>query len=71
MRETRGIRLRRLAAAERASRDTWKDDVSALHSECREAESEGWSVREIARSIGMSPAHTHRIMAGLTGPAAA
>jgi len=71
MRETRGIRLRRLAAAERASKQAHDDDVSALHGECREAESEGWSVREIARVIGMSPAHTHRIMAGLTGPAAA
>lgn len=71
MQETRGLRLRRLAAAERASREAHEDDVYALHTECRTAESEGWSVREIARNIKMSPAHTHRIMAGLTGPAAA
>lgn len=71
MSETRGLRLRRLAAAERASREAHEDDVSALHSECKAAESEGWSVREIARNIKMSPAHTHRIMSGLTGPLAA
>lgn len=71
MKETRGIRLRRLAAAERASREAHEDDVTALHSECRAAETDGWSVRDIARNIKMSPAHTHRIMARLTGPAAA
>jgi AraC-like DNA-binding protein len=71
MAETRGIRLRRLSAAERASHDTWQDDVSALHDECREAESDGWTVRDIARVIEKSPAHTHRIMARLTGPNAA
>lgn len=71
MNETRGIRLRRLAAAERASHEAHEDDVTALHSECRAAESDGWSVRDIARTIKMSPAHTHRIMAGLTGPTAA
>jgi hypothetical protein len=71
MRETRGIRLRRLAATERASAEAHTDDVIALHKECRQAESENWTVREIARVIGRSPAHTHRIMAGLTGPVAA
>jgi len=71
MAETRGIRLARLAAAERASQEAHTDDVLALHAECREAEQEGWTVREIARKIQRSPAHTHRIMAGLTGPARA
>lgn len=71
MRETRDIRLRRLAAAERASHEAWQDDVAALHEEVRNAESDGWTVREIARVISKSIAHTHRIMAQLTGPAAA
>lgn len=71
MAETTGIRLKRLSAAEQASHDTWQDDVTALHQECRDAEHDGWTVREIARAIGKSPAHTHRIMARLTGPAAA
>lgn len=71
MRETRGERLRRLARAVQASEDVLTDDVSALHDECRAAESDGWTVREIARNIQKSPAHTHRIMARLTGPATA
>jgi hypothetical protein len=71
MKETRGTRLARLAAAERASREALNDDVSALHAEIRAAEEDGWTVREIARKILRSPAHTHRIMAGLTGPARA
>lgn len=62
--------MRRLAAAAAASEEALTDDVSALHAECRAAEAEGWSVREIARNIGKSPAHAHRIMAGLTGPSA-
>lgn len=71
MSETRGIRLRRLAATERASREALEDDVSALHSEVRAAEGDGWTVREIARAIDKSVAQTHRIMSRLTGPAAA
>jgi len=71
MHETRDIRLRRLAAAERASHEAWQDDVSALHQEVRAAETDGWTVREIARVITKSVAHTHRIMARITGPAAA
>lgn len=71
MKETRGIRLRRLAAAVRASEEALEDDVLALHRECQEAEQERWSVRDIARNIGLSPAHTHRIMARLTGPTVA
>jgi len=71
MSETRGIRLRRLAAAEQASGEAHEDDVIALHSECRAAEADGWSVRDIARTIRKSPAQTHRIMVGLTGPLAA
>lgn len=68
MGETRGIRLQRLAAAVKASGEVYTDDVSALHDEVREAEHEQWTVREIARSIGYSVAHTHRIMCKLTGP---
>ena len=68
MPETRGIRLQRLAAAVKASGETYNDDVSALHDEIRAAERDNWTVREIARNIGFSVAHTHRIMCGLTGP---
>lgn len=63
--------MRRLAACAEASEMAYRDDVLALHNECKAAESERWTVREIARVINKSPAHTHRIMAGLTGPAAA
>jgi len=71
MSETRGIRLRRLAASERASKEAWTDDVIALHNEVQAAEQDGWTVREIARVIDKSVAQTHRIMAAITGPTAA
>ena len=59
--------MERLANAAKLSEEAHSQDVAALHAECRAAESDGWSVREIARKIKKSPAHTHRIMAGLTG----
>lgn len=66
MRETRLTRLARLAAAEKRSREAHQDDLSALISEVQLADSEGVGVREIARTVGKSPAHTHRwIVAGL------
>lgn len=64
-------RLTRLAAAEHASFEVHQDDVRALHGACREAEDAGVSVREIAKAIGKSVTQTHRILTGLTGPAAA
>ena len=71
MNETLAIRLRRIAEAERRSRETYLDDVRALHAVVREAEAERKSVRWIARIIKKSVAQTHRIMAGITGPDAA
>jgi predicted transcriptional regulator len=68
MAEKLEIRLTRLAAAERRSKETHTDDVSALHDAIREAESVPKSVRWIADRIGRSVSHTHRIMSGLTGP---
>lgn len=68
MQETLEIRLTRLAARFRASRETFSDDTKSLHKAVREAEDAGKSVRWIAKKIGFSPAQTHRIMAGLTGP---
>ena len=62
------VRLGRLAAAEERSREAHDDDVRALHAAVREAEAAGLSVRAIARAVGKSVTHTHRIMAGLTGP---
>ncbi|HTF08185.1 MAG TPA: hypothetical protein VK659_08440 [Asanoa sp.] len=68
MAETRAIRLRRLATAYQRSREVFTDDARSFHGEVRQAEQEGRSVRWIAHQIGMSVAHTHRIMTGLTGP---
>lgn len=65
------VRLRRLSAAARRSRETYLDDVRAFHAVVREAEAARKSVRWIAQRVGMSVAQTHRIMAGITGPDAA
>lgn len=68
MDETRGIRLRRLAAAADRSKQAYEDDLRSLHAEIRAAEQEKRPVRWIAHQIGLSVAHTHRIMCALTGP---
>lgn len=68
MDETLEIRLSRIAARFRVSRETFQDDTKTLHKAVREADEAGKSVRWIARKIGFSSAQTHRIMTGLTGP---
>lgn len=59
------VRLRRLAEAERRSKEAHTDDVSALHAAIGEADEDTESVRKVAAAIGKSPSHTHRIMSGL------
>lgn len=70
MGETLEVRLRRLAAAEQRSREAHEDDVMALHIAISDADTAGYSVRRIARLIDRSPSHTHRIVAGISGPGA-
>jgi hypothetical protein len=58
--ETR-IRLRRLSAAARASRQLAEDDRLARDGAIGEADAAGWQLREIARETRLSTGHVLRI----------
>lgn len=55
-------RLRRLGEAARASEKLAEEDREARNRAIEEAEAEGWSNRDIARWVGMSPSTVHGII---------
>ena len=59
-------RLRRLAAAVRASAQVTQDDRAARDAAIGEADDAGWKFAEIARETGMSVAHVQRIVVART-----
>lgn len=59
-------RLRRLAAAVRASEATAADDRDARDTEIEEADQERMGIREIARATDLSPSQVMRIVARRT-----
>lgn len=59
-------RLRRLAAAVRASDQVTQGDRAARDAAIGEADDAGWGLAEIARETGMSVAHVQRIVMART-----
>jgi hypothetical protein len=59
-------RLRRLAAAAKASEEQAHDDRDARNLVVEEADASGMGIRQIARATGLTPTHVQRIIVRMT-----